>query len=594
LSAAPHPDDEPLRLATLHSYGILDTPPDRPFDCLVELARQHFKVPISLIAMVDADRQWFKSVSGLDRQETPRDHAFCAYTILNPHEVMVVEDAAADDRFAENPLVTGDPSIRFYAGAPIRAPNGQPVGTICVIDRQARRMDDADRKFLLNLADSAASMLELHRRNLALQVTSGRDPLTGVANRRVFDTALAEACRSAASGVPCGLLILDLDYFKTINDTQGHGAGDAVLQQVAKRITSCVRDRDLVARIGGDEFAVIAAGPIDQAGLRRMAARILDTFDPPIVHNGVVLPARTSIGLALAPQHGTNPDALTQAADRALYNGKRNGRNSITLAGGPDAGPVLSLQDELRAAIAEAAPAIHWQPYFAAGTLRATGHEALLRWTRANGQSVPPFEVVAMAENGGFIMDLDRMVLLKACRQAAAWPRPLSASVNMSAWSFSHLDLVDLVRSVLGTTGLDPRRLVIELTESTLVKHTAIARERIAGLHALGVRVAIDDFGTGFASLGYLSSFDFDVLKLDRTFVQGLDTSTRSRAVANAVLALGKALDMTVCAEGVETAEQLRFLQDGGCDTIQGYLLGRPQPRIFWPEAADLASVAAE
>ena len=238
---------------------------------------------------------------------------------------------------------------------------------------------------------------------------------------------------------------------------------------------------------------------------------------------------RTSIGMALAPLHGTDPVSLSQSADIALYRSKQAGRHGITLAGGTDSGSVGTLEEELRAAIAEDAPILYWQPYFCARSVHPTGYEALLRWTCASGEAVSPTDMVALAEKNGFIVELDRMVLRRACAEAAAWPQPLMASVNMSARSFSSVDLVSLVSTVLAETGLSPKRLTIELTESTLVAHTERARERINGLQKLGVRVAMDDFGTGYASLRYLSSFDFDVLKLDRTFVRELGSNPGQR-----------------------------------------------------------------
>lgn len=595
MAAAMLPEDEPHRLDTLASYRIMDTVPDAMFDNLVQLAAQHFEVPVSLVSFVDAGRQWFKASVGLDVTETPREAAFCAHAILQPNEVFVIEDASGDPRFATNPLVTGDPAIRFYAGAPIRAENGQPLGTFCVIDNKARRLDAAGRRFLSNLAASAGSILELHRKNLVLSVTSSCDPLTGLANRRAFDSALAAACAGASAASSFGLVALDLDHFKNINDTLGHEVGDRLLQEVARRLEQVVRSNDLVARLGGDEFAIITGKSIDLLGLNKLAQRVMQAFARDMQHGVHTVPLRTSIGIAMAPLHGDEPRLLSRAADLALYRAKRAGGQSIfSAASSDDAEPsaVLILEHELQEAIANQTLSLHWQPYFGARCGEVKGYEALLRWTRANGEAVSPTTMVAMAEKGGFIAALDRMVLRKACAAAAAWPQPLSASVNMSARWFGGDDLTGLVQAVLDETGLAPGRLTIELTEGTLVQHTERARECIAGLRAKGVRIALDDFGTGYASLGYLYSFEFDTVKLDRTFVLGLGTNRRAEAIAEAVLALGKALDLVVCAEGVETDEQLRFLRNGGCDLIQGYLLGRPQARIAWPSLTgpDLAA----
>jgi diguanylate cyclase (GGDEF)-like protein len=588
VSAAQLPADEPQRLATLEAYEILDTPPDRSFDRLVQLAAEHFDAPISAVSLTDADRQWFKASVGVTATETPREYAFCAHAIAQANEVFVVENALCDPRFADNPFVTGDPSIRFYAGAPIRAANGQPLGTICVLDRKPRQLGTAGQKFLANLAGSVGSMLDLHRQNLILRDFSGRDPLTGLANRRVFGTALATACAAAAQGDTFGLLAIDLDHFKKINDEHGHEVGDMLLLEVAARLRHVVRAKDLVARLGGDEFAVIAGGPIDAAGAATLARRIVNAFAPVLTAGDRAVPIEASIGVALAPAHGSDARAIAKAADLALYAGKRGGRGAIIMARGlepeqPDGRS--SLDGALREAIANQTLSLHWQPYFPSRSSHPGGFEALLRWTPAGGDPVPPMEIIAIAENGGYIAELDAMVLRQACMAAASWPTPLRVSVNMSARWFNGGDLIGLVAAALEASGLAPERLTIELTEQTLVRHTERSRHLIAGLHAAGVSLALDDFGTGYASLGYLSSFEFDTVKLDRSFVGGIGTNPRAEAVIHAIVALARALDMAVCAEGVETPEQLRFLQNAGCDLIQGFLLGRPEAAIVWPPA---------
>jgi diguanylate cyclase (GGDEF)-like protein len=585
VSAAPLPTDEMDRLATLNSYHILDTPPEAAFDALAQIAAEYFKVPISLVSLVDADRQWFKASKGLAATETPRVASFCAHAILRPDEVMVVENASLDPRFADNPLVCGDPSIRFYAGAPIRAENGQALGTLCIIDRKPRQIGAAERKFLVNLASNVGSMLELHRKNLVLATMSGRDPLTGLANRRIFDTELASACSGASEGVPFGLLMLDLDDFKEINDTFGHAVGDSLLREVGQRLNQVVRAGDLVARLGGDEFAIIAGGPIEIDGVRQLAQRLMAAFLTDMPHHPHTVPIRASIGLALAPLHGSEPRILSRAADLALYRAKRAGRRMFSVATASDdaaAGAMSLFEQELREAITNQTLALYWQPCVSLDTGAVIGHEALLRWVPPSLGAVSPADIISRAEKFGLIADVDEMVLRRACIEAASWPRPERVSVNMAAWWFTHGNLIELVTSALAGSGMAPSRLTIELTEGTLVQHTDQARQRIAGLRQMGVRVALDDFGVGYASLACLSSFELDEVKLDRFFVQDLGSNARAQAVARAVIALGRALAMAVSAEGIETLEQLRFLRAAGCDSAQGFLLARPQAEITW------------
>jgi diguanylate cyclase (GGDEF)-like protein len=575
------------RLAALSSYHILDTPPEAAFDALTQIAAEYFKVPISLVSLVDTDRQWFKASKGLSATETPRTASFCAHAILRPDEVMVVEDANLDPRFADNPLVRGDPSIRFYAGAAIRAENGQALGTLCVIDRKPRQIGAAGRKFLSNLASNVGSMLELHRKNLVLATMSGRDPLTGLANRRIFDTELAAACSDASDGVPFGLLMLDLDDFKEINDTFGHAVGDGLLREVGQRLNQVVRAGDLVARLGGDEFAIIARGSIDIDGLRQLAQRLMAAFLADMPHHPQTVPIRASIGLALAPVHGTEPRILSRAADLALYRAKRAGRRMFSVATTSDdaAASALSLfEQELREAITNQTLALYWQPCISLDTGSVIGHEALLRWVPPARGAVAPADIISRAEKFGLIADLDEMVLRRACIEAASWPRRERVSVNMAAWWFTNGNLIGLVTSALAASGLAPSRLTIELTEGTLVQHTDQARQRIVSLRQMGVRVALDDFGVGYASLACLSSFELDEVKLDRVFVRDLGSNPRAQAVARAVIALGRALGMAVSAEGIETLEQLRFLRAAGCDQAQGFLLARPQAEIIWSQ----------
>ena len=328
MSALPMPSDELDRLAALRSYHILDTPPERGFDALAQLASVHFKVPIALISLVDSDRQWFKASRGMKATETPRHASFCAHAILRPDEVMVVENARLDPRFADNPLVCGEPSICFYAGAPVRAENGQPLGTLCVMDRKPRQLDPAGGRFLADLAANAGALLELHRKNLMLAGMSGHDPLTGLANRQIFDTELAVACSGAADGVPFGLVIIDLDEFKEINDTFGHMVGDSLLREVGQRLERVVRGGDLVARLrrrrirhhrrGADRPRRDAqAGAAADGGVRGgYAARSGGGADQSLDRSGAGADAwHRTAGLVACRRPGAGPRQAGRAAD---------------------------------------------------------------------------------------------------------------------------------------------------------------------------------------------------------------------------------------------------------------------------------------
>nr|MCU0986304.1 diguanylate cyclase [Acetobacteraceae bacterium] len=386
MPAAPLPADEPQRLAALRELALLDTPAEERFDAFTRLARAVADTPIALFSMVDEDRQWFKAKEGLGACQTPRDQAFCAHAILTPQHVLVVEDATKDPRFADNPLVTGPPGIRFYAGAAVRAPSGHPVGTLCVIDTRPREMPGDLAQRLADLARGVSEMLTLHTALRHLHGLVTHDSLTGLLNRRGFDQALAtldDATRGAS------VLLLDLDGFKAINDLLGHAMGDAALRAVAARLVETVRGTGDIARLGGDEFAVLTR---PGARVGALARRILAVLSSPLVLEGQTLRVGTSIGIARFPADGGSAEALLRAADAALYAAKAAGKGGIALASGASHDHVASLGRQgittmLRAALdaPDRAPfTLAWQPIVDAGSGMARSFEALIRWPLGN------------------------------------------------------------------------------------------------------------------------------------------------------------------------------------------------------------------
>ncbi len=586
MQVAPLPPDEPERLAALAAMHVMDSGPDSRFDSFVRLAANLYNVPIALVSLVDANRQWFKASHGLDVRQTPRDYAFCSHAILDPDEVMVVEDAATDARFAGNPLVTNDPAIQFYAGATVRSPSGRPLGTLCVIDRAPRTMDADDRLRLQQLAAGVSALLDLHRHAVELQRAATHDKLTGLANRALFDHRLELAVADALLGRPCTLLLLDLDRFKRVNDMLGHMAGDQLLQAVAGRLRGAVRGADLVARFGGDEFAILMAEPADEAATAALVDRILAAFEAPVLLDGEKVWTQTSIGVAHCPLDAQGAGDLLRAADQALYQAKRTGSGRAALAGERRAAPAprtpgQELEADLRAALQAGDVTIAWQPFVSTRTGVVAGFEALTRWLRPGHGAVEPAVLIPFAEATALIAPLDSWMLQEACRQAALWPNAAQVSVNLSAHWFAGAEvaaanLVALVAETLRDTGLAPGRLCLEITERTLISAKDVARDQLDALHALGVQVALDDFGTGFSSLGYLRDLPFDIIKLDQSFVGVLGSDARADQVAGAILDLGHRLGMKVCAEGVESPAQLEYLRAHGCELAQGYLIGRP------------------
>lgn len=315
MSGAPIPDDEQARVKSLHTLGVLDTPPEERFDRLTRVARRLFDVPIALVSLVDRDRQWFKSHMGLDVEETPREHSFCAHAILD-ETLMVVPDATRDERFRSNPLVTGSPEIRFYAGAPVRGPDGHPLGTLCVISHEPREFEEADAVALRDLAE----MVEQELRTMALATT---DDLTGLSNRRGFEaiaTQTLAVCRRVNR--PATMLLFDLDGFKAINDTLGHAAGDRLLVRFAQQLLATFRDSDVIARLGGDEFGVLLSAAVAEDVQRPLAllAEMLDATDGAV---GVAF----SVGAATYdPARHDTLGQLVEEADAKMYEDKKGAR----------------------------------------------------------------------------------------------------------------------------------------------------------------------------------------------------------------------------------------------------------------------------
>ena len=422
----------------------------------------------------------------------------------------------------------------------------------------------------------AAAEQELH-------YLANTDPVTGLANRRATYHWLEQAVEAQRrEGGQVAVLLIDLDNFKVVNDTAGHAAGDVLLRHVATALGGIMRPTDLVGRIGGDEFAVIAR-VIDTQAATAIGEKILTALRTPfLLETGEVF-ATASLGLCLYPQDAPGMTELLSSADAALYRAKSAGRNRLatfvpemTLATQRRA----LLETELRRAIEQGVLVPYYQPQFDCHTGAIVGVEALLRWPHPQRGFVPPAEFIPVAEDTGLIVELGRWVLQRACDDAVAWDRagapPLTVAVNVSARQLKEKSFLDDVLTALHRSGLPPQRLELELTESLLMEDMEGAVAFMHAVRAAGVRLSIDDFGTGYSSLAYLQSFPINQLKVDRTFVQSLPVA--GHTIATAVIALARGFGLSVIAEGVERTEQLEWLRAAGCDYAQGFLLGRPMP----------------
>lgn len=424
------------------------------------------------------------------------------------------------------------------------------------------------------------------------------DTLTGLANRDQFHTrvrnALIDVARNQASSA---IVCIDLDNFKDVNDSLGHGAGDALLRIIAERLSAGTRRNDLVARLGGDEFGLVLHGTGNEAEVATFVGRLLDHLQLPCEVEGARINVGASAGIALAPRDGVDAASLLRNADFALYAAKAQGRGSFRFF---DRGMALGLQRrqmlerELRNALAEGGLHLRYQPQLMLESRAVTRFEALLRWDHPVHGKISPEEFIPVAESSGLIVSLGEWVMRQACRDAMAWPNHLGVAVNLSPVQIVGRDLCGMIGEALGHTGLPPHRLEVEITESVFLNETGETLEQLHSLHDMGVSLALDDFGTGYASLAYLRRLPFDTLKIDRSFVHEMLASAEARAIVRSVVDLASTLKIATIAEGVESESQLLALVAEGCIMGQGNYLGEPVLSTAVIESVERVAASAD
>ncbi len=696
--------DEARRLAALREYGIQEALAEPGFDRLVQLASNVFDVPIALISLVESHRQLFAARVGLDVCETSRDVSFCAHAIKGDG-IMVVPDALEDSRFRDNPLVTGEPHIRFYAGMPLRSPSGEKIGTLCIIDRKPRLdFGESEHRNLSDLAALVLDKLELRRLEIARRASQSRfeniaatspdaiicvdaegivtfwnkaaeklagypsdeivgwpidlvappqvtdrlhsiaathetltdartteidirrkngttvavelsasmwrddgkasfgailrditerksneqrlfklahlDPLTELPNRALFRSRIAEALETEET---ITVMLVDLDGFKDVNDSLGHSAGDAVLMNVAERLLASVRPSDTVARMGGDEFAILIPGLGDPIRAADVADAAIDSVSQLLTVDGQPVNIGASIGIAIYPAHGKRSEELISGADLALYQAKAEGRHCrrfFTPALRNAALAKHAYQGELRRAYENGEFELFYQPQVRLSDGALVGAESLLRWRHPQKGIIGPGAFLPSLENNPLAAQIGEWAIQAACRQTAEWLKngsgPLRMGVNLFGSQFRTGDLAKKVRSALSEVNLPASALELEITENIILRHDEEMIGPLRELHAAGVGIAFDDYGTGYASLSMLKRYPLTRLKVDQTFVRNMCDSPADAAIIRAILYLGRSFGLEVIAEGIETEEQLARLRKKGCKEGQGYLFGKP------------------
>ena len=536
------------------------------------------------------------NLEGYSQMVSDRGVAFANISKFNPEALRSLQLRKAIVSVREGDNANHPP---FYADAffPVVV-DGNPIAIVAAYVDQTERRDEFYRAFLV--AAAALSLLAgvgfglpavaFYRRTKEKQAAdrhihylARHDAMTGLMNRTTIVRKMNEMLvEQRDTNICMAVHFLDLDRFKSVNDTFGHDAGDHLLKTTAERLLEAVRATDFVARIGGDEFVIVQTNVRNGKNIDELASRILSALRAPIDFNGHLLNSTSSIGIAIAPADGDSAEQLLKRADLALYVSKAEGRDSLRFFNADMEAALatrLSLERSIHNAVDHHKFELYFQPVLEMNGRELIGFEALIRMQGANGELIPPLEFIPVAESMKLIEKIGEWVLREACRNAVAWPEHLTVAVNLSPAQFDSCSISKIVADALEESGLTPNRLELEITETLLLGDNQAVMAELLALKAMGVAVVMDDFGTGYSSLSYLWRFPFDKIKIDRSFMMGFDQAGRDvETVVKTIIALGRELNMRVTVEGVETARQAEFLDLAEADQVQGYYFGRPMP----------------
>lgn len=600
----PIPDNEELRLSHL-----LELTPDGwgnevALQQICEVVVQTMRTPASLISLRHERDQRVVASIGLEMSSVLHGAAFCTHTMMATKRLLVV-DAVADERFALNPLVTDTPFIRAYAGVPLETPCGLRVGSLCAIDFKPRNFLPQQIEMLSNLGAVASSILTLHRTCLGLESEirvrrpldqdvlpmGNGDLLTGLANPNQFHRLASPHLDEAFATRGCALILIDLDDLESVNEQWGRSEGDDYLRRVAKQLKSSVRKEDLVARLGGDEFAILLTDAEEEQAVS-FAERILINLQTIAEMTGKPNLGRASIGLALAPAHGTFIDDIIKFAETALRSDKSEGRNRcklyVPLNDGPPP-PAANRHAEYRRALEVEEFVPYYQPKFELQKRTLAGFEALARWSTRTRGVLPPSKFLDLIENEELASCLTRSMLVQMARDLRAWQdlglNCGSLAINACAGDFLNEDFADYFLRIVSDHDLQPKDFVLEVTERIILEeHDKRLHDSLANLQKSGVIISLDDFGTGYAGLQHLRNWPVNQIKIDRMFIRDILKDSRDSAIVESMIQMSDAIGLSVTAEGVETSEQLELLRNLHCEMGQGDLFARPMPSADVPD----------
>jgi len=586
-AALPH--NETDRLIALRALCQLDTPADPEFDLITELAAKTFDAPVAAISLIDAERQWFKSRVGIDLCETPRDIAFCAHAIHSV-EPTVVLDARSDGRFADNPLVTGAPHVRFYAGVPLVNAAGLSYGTLCVIGTEPRgRFTDAEAAVLKYLGALVLARLD------TLHTIGYVDALTLLPNRSRFVQDLQGWMADRAGAAQLAAVAIDIceaDYFHSMERALGCDYAEGYINAAKRRLLDALPHTSLY-RIGPTLFACVRAVPLAD-DLAAVFDELWQSLAAPVEHLGIPHTSAASTGAVRLDHHGDAAD-IVRALISAVDSARAQGLGHCSYEPSDDEAQRLAFRmlTALPAALlAHDQLSLHYQPRVALADGKCVGVEALLRWRHPEMGNVAPGVFIPLAEKTALMWRITQWVLNAGFAQAALWQRAgyrFSLSLNVSAHDLDHAGFVDALVALRDKHAVNPALIELEFTESAMSMQPQRLQQQLRQIRALGFQLSIDDFGTGYSNLTYLKRLPASVIKIDQSFVGNVLTDEKDAAIVRAVIALAHELDYTVVAEGIEAPAVLEQLLAWGCDEGQGDHIARPMPLplleawLLWP-----------